>query len=388
MSKHHSIQNELANLADENLHRELRDLPHTGGKFQIGDKEFLNFSSNDYLDLANNEQLKNAAIKTIGQMGCGATSSRLMTGHTPAHVELESALAAFTNMNNALVFPSGYQANLAVLTSLADPNGVIFSDALNHASIVDGCRLSKSPVEIYGHNDMNVLSQALEACSAPGRKIIVTDTLFSMDGDQANLVELDRLARRFDAYLVVDEAHAMGVYGEGKGLCRECGIKPDVLVGTLTKSFGSGGGFAASTSECIELIVNKARSFIFSTGLAPVCAGTALEAIRIISEQPHLGKSLLEKAALFRQLLNANEKIVEDGDSQIIPLIIGSNDETMKLSAQLFDRGIIVSGIRPPTVPEGSSRLRFSITLAHTEEDLHRAASIICTTLSEFRVLK
>lgn len=375
-------------LADENLHRELRELPHTGGKFQIAGKDYLNFSSNDYLNLANNERLKSAAVETINHMGCSATSSRLMTGHTPAHAILENSLAQFTSMDDALVFPSGYQANLSVLTSLADSTGMIFSDELNHASIVDGCRLAKSPTQIYRHNDVEHLEDLLKNNTVSGRILIVTDSLFSMDGDIARLTDLARISEKYDAFLIVDEAHAMGIFGNGTGLCNEYKIKPDVLVGTLTKSFGSGGGFAASSTECIELIVNKARSFIFSTGLAPACAGVALEALAIMSEQPQLGRTLLENASLFRKLLNENEKIVENDNSQIVPILVGGNDETMQLSAQLYKQGIIVSGIRPPTVPEGSSRLRFSITLAHTEDDIYQAASIVASILSESRVLK
>jgi 8-amino-7-oxononanoate synthase len=377
-----SIQRELRQLDDDNLTRFLRTLSSVGGKVVIEGRPFLNFSSNDYLNLANDPRLKKAAQEAVEVYGCGATASRLMAGHLTIHGDLEARLAAWTGLEAALVFPSGFQANLGVITTLAGRDGAVLSDALNHASIVDGCRLAKAETHIYPHGDAARAADALRRVDVSGRRVMVTDTLFSMDGDVAPVAALSALAQEHGAYLAVDEAHALGVLGEGRGLCHEVGVRPDVMVGTLTKSLGSGGGFVAGSRDFIDLLLNKARSFIYSTGLAPACAGSALEALRILEMEPGLGEELLRRSDYLRAQLRGHGVDIPEDRSQIIPIPVGSNAAAMALSRALYDQGILVAGVRPPTVPEGTARLRISVTLAHDEADLMRLAGTLADALA------
>lgn len=372
-----SFEAELKHLAEEGLARSLRPLSQVGGKIAIYGHEILNFSSNDYLDLAGDPRLKAAAKRAVDQYGCGATASRLMAGDLTLHETLETRLARLVRQEAALVLPSGFQANLAAISVLAGPGGTIFSDALNHASIVDGCRLAKAEVHVYRHGDLDRLETLLKQTRVSGRKIIVSDTVFSMDGDLVPVRELRALADRHGAYLLMDEAHALGVFGGGSGLCAEAGAKPDVTVANMTKALGSGGGFVAGSRAFIDLLVNKARSFIFSTGLAPACAGSALEAVNIVESEPDLGAELLRRARLFHERLQHAGFDLADNQSQIIPIVIGDNRTATALSEELLRQGLLVAAVRPPSVPVGTARLRVSITLAHTDEDLARAADTL-----------
>ena len=377
-----SIRHELQQLDDDELTRFLRTLSSAGGKVVVDDQPFLNFSSNDYLNLASDLRLKEAAKKSVDEFGCGATASRLMAGHLTIHAELEARLADWTGMEAALVFPSGFQANLGMLTTLAEAHGAVLSDALNHASIVDGCRLAKADTYIYPHCDALQAAALMKKLDVSGRRVVVTDTLFSMDGDHAPIEALSALTREHNAYLAVDEAHALGVFGNGRGLCHETGIRSDIIVGTLTKSLGSGGGFVAGSKDFIDLLLNKARSFIYSTGLAPPCAGSALEALRILEAEPGLGEELLSRSDFLRAQCRERGVEVPKDRSQIIPITIGSNATVMALSRALYDQGILVAGVRPPTVPEGTARLRISVTLAHEEADLVRLADTLAAVLA------
>ena len=374
------ISDELSSIEKEGLLRFLHTLPAVGGRLEWDGREILNFSSNDYLNLAGDERLKRAAKRAVDHYGCGATASRLMAGHLVLHEELEAHLAGLVREEAALVFSSGYQANLGVMTTLARRGETIFSDTLNHASIVDGCRLSGARVQIYRHCDMDHLESLLSANGTNGRKIIVSDSVFSVDGDLAPVEELAELAQRYHALLIIDEAHAIGVMGNGGGLCRERGVHPDVIVGTMSKALGSGGGFAAGSEDFYALLVNRARSFIFSTGLAPACLGSAIAAIDIIQEQKTLGRELLAKAEHFKDILRDRGFEVPDARSQVIPIIIGDNQATVDLSHKLLEDRLLVTAIRPPTVPEGTARLRLSVTLAHTEEDFIHAADVLAET--------
>lgn len=386
MNNQESINKDLAALDEDGLTRSLRTLQESGGKIEWNGKPYLNFSSNDYLNLANDPRLKAGAVQAVENFGCGATASRLMAGHLAIHESLEQNLAAWLQMDRCLVFPSGFQANLGMITSVADKSSVIFSDALNHASIVDGCRLSGAQIQIYDHCDCDHLEQLLKSTSAPGRKLIVSDSVFSMDGDHAPLTRLSELARKHDCLLAIDEAHALGVFGEGRGLCQALGITPDIIVGTMTKSFGSGGGFIASSAPFQSLFINKARSFIFSTGLAPACAGSALAAIDVMQNDPALGPELLRRSQLLRDQLSDNGVDVPDDNSQIIPIMIGSNAEAVRIMNALLDLGILLAAVRPPSVPEGTARLRISATLAHLDADLQHAAKTIAHALQPTRV--
>ncbi len=382
-----SFEDELAALEEDGLSRKLAALPAAGGKLTIDGREVLNFSSNDYLNLANDPRLKEAAKAAVDAYGCGATASRLMAGDLVLHERLEARLARLVRHEAALVFPSGFQANLGAITTLAGEDGVIFSDELNHASIVDGCRLAKAQVHIYPHRDMQHLEELLQLCHGGGRRVVVSDAGFSMDGDLAPVAALRDLADRHGAYLLIDEAHGLGVFGNGAGLCAEMSVKPDVIVANMTKALGSGGGFVSASREFIDLLLNKARSFIFSTGLAPACAGSALKAVEIVEAEPGLGQELLRRSKLLRASLQETGFEVPGDPSQIIPLVIGSNEVAVGISNALLEQGVLITAVRPPSVPEGTARLRLSTTLAHAEDDLRRAADVIASVALEAGVL-
>lgn len=369
-------------LREQGLYRHLRALSRSGGHAQFDGRAMLNFSSNDYLDLANDTRLKAGATAALERYGCGATASRLMAGHLELHAELERRLAALVGQETALVFPTGFQANLGVLTALAGPGDAIFSDALNHASIVDGCRLSRAAVHVYPHRDVDALRALLQRADRFRRRIIVTDSVFSMDGDEAPVATLTDLAEKHDAFLVVDEAHAIGVFGSGGGLCRETGVTPDVTIGTLSKALGGEGGFAACAAHVRELIINMARSFIFSTGLAPACAGSAIAALDVLAAEPARGATLLQRAHLFREALRARGIEVHTDRSPIVPVVIGDNESAVALADALLARGVLAAAVRPPSVPEGTARLRFSLTLAHMETELKNVATIVAETVA------
>lgn len=344
--------------------------------------EGLCFSSNDYLGLSRHAAVIGAAQAAISAHGAGAGASRLMAGETAAHARLEAALAAFLGMEAALVFPSGYQGNIGLLTALAGRDSVIFSDALNHASLIDGARLSRSAVQVYAHNDLAELESRLTQTVCKGRKIVVTESVFSMDGDCAPVEEIAALAARAGAWLVVDEAHAVGVLGGGRGLCAARGARADVLLGTLSKALGSQGGFVACSSAVRDLLINKARTFIFSTGLAPANAAAAEAALGLIRNTPGMGADLLRKAALFREALRAGGLTVP-GETQIVPVLLGDEAVTMRAAEACRTRGLTVHGIRPPTVPAGQCRLRLSVSLAHSDAELLDAASKIIEAVRE-----
>jgi 8-amino-7-oxononanoate synthase len=376
------LQEELDALRDAGLWRSLKPRPGAGGVLEENGARILNFSSNDYLDLARHARLEMAAVRAVSKWGTGAGASRLMSGHFPLHDDLEEALARLCGQETALLFPTGFQANLGVITSLAGRDDVIYSDALNHASIIDGCRLSRATLRVYPHNDTAALRDLLAAEGPCRRRIIVTDSVFSMDGDCADVAALHAVAQEFDAWLVVDEAHAVGVFGNGGGVCRAVGITPDVTVGTLSKALGSGGGFAATSQPVRDLLINRARSFIYTTGLSPACVGSAHEAVRLIEDYPDLGANLLRNTRAFVTMLKDHGVETLPTDSQIVPIMVGDNTQAVALAEALQEDHILVTGIRPPTVPKGTARLRLSLTLAHTESDLRHAAQRIAAVLT------
>ncbi len=365
----------LDDLARAGRLRSLSPLEHVGGRFEINGDTFRNFSSNDYLNLASDPRLKRAACDAVDRYGTGATASRLMAGNLDLHESLERALAELVGQPSALVFATGYQMNVGVMSGLFDAQWTIFSDALNHASIVDGCRLSRADVRVFPHNDVDAIARLMS--QTPGYKAIVVESVFSMDGDLAPLTALHALAREHGAMLIVDEAHAIGINGNGGGVCRELGILPDITLGTLGKSLGSAGGFAACSELLRDVLINRARPMIFSTGLAPACAGAALEAVRIVRESPHLGRELLEKSARLRAHVSEMGIDVRDDASPIIPIIVGDDEAAVALSEALREQHILAKAVRPPTVPQGTSRLRLSITLAHTESDINALAEAL-----------
>lgn len=377
----HPYEQELQSIRDDNRWRTLRQWSGTGGVIVHEGRRYLNFSSNDYLDLSGHNALKDGVRNALERYGCGATASRLMSGDLDLHHELEASIAALTDQESALVFPSGYQANVGVLGALAGPGDTIYSDALNHASIIDGARLSRAAIQVYRHGDGEHLAELLESAPEAGRKIIVTDSVFSMDGDVAPLDVIGELAEEHDAVLVVDEAHALGVFGGGGGVCIECGISPALVTGTFGKAFGAGGAFAAGDTTYRDLLINKARSFIYSTGLTPVNAAAAHAAVGLVERDISLGLELLDRSAEFQDRLTDRGIPIVPSETQIIPVLVGDNQRVMDYADALLAEGLIVTGIRPPTVPEGTARLRFSVTLSHSKEDLRFAAEVVAKVM-------
>lgn len=384
-----NIENELNKLKEQDQLRSLVALPACGGKFVHNGREMLNFSSNDYLDLAADERLKKAAVEAIRKWGCGATGSRLMSGHFDIHAQLEERLAELLGYESALVFGSGFLTNVGVISSLAESRDLIYFDRLNHASLIDGIRLSGARWKRFRHNDVEDLRKLLEkGADAVGRKFIVIDSVFSMDGDIGPLEEIHALAREHQACLIVDEAHAVGIFGpQGAGVCRERGLQPDLVTGTFSKSFGGYGGFAVCSAEIRAWLINKARPFIFSTGLPPASVASSLKGIQILREEPNLGTGLLEKAESFHGFLQRKGFNLLPFQSQIIPVIVGENEKAVRLAEALWDEGLYVKAIRPPTVPKGTARLRLSVTLAHGPEDLRQAAEKLASVSRRLEVL-
>ncbi len=365
------IGEELGRLERQGLRRELlwRQGPQ-GPCVRLEGRELIHFGSNDYLGLAGDPRLVAAAIEAARREGWGSGASPLILGRSQTHQQLEEALARFEGTEDALVFPSGFAANLGAIAALVGPGDAVFADCNNHASLWDGCRLSRADVRAYAHGDWEQLDRLL-ARSPARRKLIVTDGLFSMDGDLAPLGELVRVAQRHAAMLLVDEAHATGVFGpQGRGTAEALGVEPhvSVRVGTLSKALGCAGGFVAGSRRLIQWLVHAARPYMFSTAGPAANAGAALAALDIVRREPHRRTHLLARATSLRQQLGALGWNVGNSASQIIPLIVGEVDEALRLAHRLRQCGLFVPAIRPPTVPEGQARLRISLTAAHTDE--------------------
>lgn len=321
-------------------------------------RDLVSFASNDYLGLSAHPSVIEAACEALHRWGAGSGASRLVTGSRPVHAELELALARWKSAEAAVCLSSGYAANLAVLTSFGGPGTTVFSDELNHASIVDGCRLSRAEVSIYRHRDMDQLAQLLRAAKGPC--VVVTDTVFSMDGDMAPLQDLCGLCRKYGALLVLDEAHAV----LGPDLPRDTDGFSVVRVGTLSKTLGSLGGFVAGSRQAIDLIINTARSYIFTTALTPADAAAALRALEVLQSED--GGQLL---ARLRELVH---RVTPGHPSPIIPIVLGNEEVAIAASARLLEAGIWVPAIRPPSVPEGTSRLRVTVSAAHSDQEVDR----------------
>ena len=370
------LEAELAELEVEHRRRacpEMSGQSRTRPRFARHPAPLRSFSSNDYLGLAGHPDLASAAAEAALREGFGASASRLVTGDLPAHRALERDLADYVSRPAALVFPTGYQTNLGVLGALARPGDLIVSDALNHASLIDGCRLSRARIEVYPHGDARAARQLLAAGKDARRRLLVTESLFSMDGDVAPLSELAEAAETTQAVLIVDEAHALGVAGpEGRGLCAAAGIVPDVLVGTLGKAFGAAGGFAAGAPAFRDLLVNRARTFVFTTALPPPVAAAARAALKLITapEGTRRRAALDTNRLLLGNRLAAAGLVPGPAPGPILPVVLGSETRALGASAALAARGFFVPAIRPPTVPAGTSRLRVTLSSAHTPEDV------------------
>ena len=371
------IQEELERLRREGLFRKLRHVEGEQGPTLILDgQEVLNFSSNNYLGLANHLALREAAKNAVDRYGCGSGASRLISGNMALHEALEAKIAALKGTEAALVFNSGYQANIGILTALVGEGDIIFSDSLNHASIIDGCRLARAKTVVYPHRDIDQLEDELKRAPTKSRKLIVTETLFSMDGDEAPLAEIVDLGDRYGAMVMVDEAHATGVFGpNGAGVVAKLGLGKHVLVqmGTLGKALGGFGAYVAGSRALRELLINCCRSFIFTTSLPPSVMAMSIAAIELLYEEPERRLALWHNCRAMREGLKKLGFPLGESQSQIQPLIIGDAQKCMVFSERLLEKGIFAQGIRPPTVPPGTSRLRITLMATHTHEHLHRA---------------
>lgn len=370
------IEQRLEELRSQNLYRQLKVVDsEQGPTVVLNGQNVLNLSSNNYLGLANHPTLKEAAKEALDRYGCGSGASRLISGNMTAHEDLEQHLARFKGTEAALVFNSGYQANVGVIAALVEKGDVVLSDELNHASIIDGCRLSRASVSVYRHCDMNHLKNLLEEAPPKSHKLIVTESVFSMDGDIAPLCEMVELAERYGAMMMVDEAHATGVRGpNGAGVVAELGLGAEIMVqmGTLGKALGAFGAYVAGSAELKELLINRARSFIFTTALPPVVLAMASAAVKLVEKEQARQRALQRNTEQLRKGLNKFGYSV-GGSTQIIPVIVGNEQSCMQLAARLLESGIYVQGIRPPTVPVGTSRLRITTMATHTAKQMDRA---------------
>jgi len=341
----------------------------------IAGSRVINLCSNDYLGLAADPSIARATADALLEHGLGAGASRLVTGTHALHRRAEVRLARYVDKPSALLFATGYAANVGAVQALVGKDDVIFSDALNHASLIDGARLSRARVIIYRHADPEQLAQLLAQHRAHYRAaLVITESLFSMDGDLAPIAELRALCDHYDAGFYVDEAHALGVLGpKGQGLCAELSVHADVLVGTLGKAFGCSGAFVAGSAELTTLLENRARSFVFSTAAPHALAAAIVTACELVEHADERRAQLLANALHLREQLASFGYNVPSGRGPIIPAIIGAPDAVMSLSRALFERGVFVQGIRPPTVPAGTSRLRITPLATHTPAQLERA---------------
>jgi len=380
------LNRRLAALKEQGLRRELRrvDSPQ-GSRIEIGGKSFLNFSSNDYLGLANHPALKEAAIKAVEKFGAGAGASRLICGSLAPFHELEESLAAFKGAEAALTFSTGYAAALGTITALVGKDDIVIVDKLVHASIVDAARLSGAKLRIFTHNDLNDLEDILKWAAKSqiaNRKLqilIVTESIFSMDGDAAPLREMVALKEKYGAWLMVDEAHATGLCGKnGRGLADELGVsgRIEIQMGTLGKALGASGGYLCGSRALIDLLVNRARSFIFSTAPVPAAAAAATAGI----QQAKSAEGNVRRKSLWQLVERLNSKLKTKNSkfrSAIIPFIIGDEAKTVELTSALRGQNIFIPAIRFPTVARGAARLRVTLTAAHTQEDVEALAQTL-----------
>jgi glycine C-acetyltransferase/8-amino-7-oxononanoate synthase len=373
------VASRLEELRESGLHRRLRLVESPQGpRVLLDGRPVLLLCSNDYLGLADSAEVRDAAAQAALRWGAGAGASRLISGNMAPHRRLEERLAAFKGYEAALLFGSGYLANVGAISALAGRDAVVFSDELNHASIVDGCRLARAETFVYRHGDVEHLARGLSEAGERA-SLIVTDGVFSMDGDVAPLEDLVRLAREHNCRLMVDEAHATGAMGPGgRGSVAAAGLSEevDLVVGTLGKALGSYGAYVCAGSELSEYLLNTARSFIFSTALPPPVLAAALAALGVLEAEPERVETLNANAAALREALVAEGLAAGGGQSQIVPLEVGDAGRTMELCERLLERGVFAQGIRPPTVPAGSSRLRFSVMATHEPADLRDAARL------------
>lgn len=381
---------ELEELERTGMRRTLRTVDGVGPRAVVDGREVLLLCSNNYLGLAGHPALIEAAAAATRRYGAGSGASRLVSGTLPPHVALEERLAAFKGSEAALLFNSGYAANTGILQGLFGPDDTIFSDALNHASLIDGCRLSRARTLVYPHADTAALAGLLarEAPHRRGRWLIVSDGVFSMDGDIAPLAELCRLKEAYDALLMVDDAHGTGVLGaSGRGTAEHCGClgRIDLQMGTLGKALGGAGAYLAAPRVVIDTLINRSRPLIFSTSLPPAVPAAALAALDLVEgeEGAQLRRRLTANRELFAGRLGAAGLELLASATQIVPVLVGDPAPTMAMTRRLLAEGLFLQGIRPPTVPEGTCRLRATVMATHDPAELREAAALIAAACRE-----
>lgn len=395
MERQTELQNryisELDQLRQLSQKRELVEIEHAEQPWLYKNgKRMLNLASNNYLGLAGHERLKQAACTAIAKYGCGATASRLIVGNHPVYRQAEKALADWKKCAAGLIFNSGYTANVGIISCLAGRDGIIFSDKLNHASIVDGILLSRAEYKRYRHNDLNHLESLLQKTPREKQKLIVTDSVFSMDGDIADLRGLVTLKERYNAILMVDEAHSGGVYGpNGEGYVHCLGLQErvDIQMGTFSKALGCFGAYVTGDRWLIEYLVNKSRSLIYATALPPAVLASVTEAIALVRDGQRLRETLHANSLFFRRELTRLGFNTGGSETQIVPVLIGSNEKTVMFSQRLQEAGIAAFAVRPPTVPENQARIRFTVMATHERQDLADAIGKIADAGRELGVI-
>lgn len=379
------IEDELRTIHDSNLFRHLTELQ--SGQYPevtIDGKNYILLASNSYLGLSTDPRVIRAASESLEKYGTGSGGSRLVSGSSDIHRQLEERIASFKNTESAILFSSGYLANFGIISSLVGAGDVIYSDELNHASIIDGCRLSKADIRIYRHLDMDHLSELLENETKTGKKLIVTDTVFSMDGDLVDLAALVELSEKHGCILMVDEAHATGVLGErGSGATEYFGVEArvPVVMGTLSKAVGSLGGYIAGSKQLTDYIRNRVRSYIFDTSLPAASVAASIKAIEIIEGEQERRDHLWYLINMFKSGIGDMGLKILDTNSAIIPVLIGEPEETLAFAAELRKQGVYTPAVRPPSVPPGKCRIRASLMASHSEEHIEKA-------LEAFRMAK
>ena len=376
----HWLEEDLGAIRSDNLFRPVRvRLGRQSGSVTLNDLQLINFGSNDYLGYAGDSRLIKASAKGACSEGAGAGASPLVSGHSALHESLGQNISSLLDTEETLIFPSGYAANTSTIACLTGPHDLIVSDAHNHASIIDGCRLSGANVQIYPHRNITEAANLLRSIPAR-RRLIVTDSLFSMDGTIAPLADMAQLAHDTKSMLLVDEAHATGLFGiHGSGLVEETGIASSVAVriGTLSKALGSSGGFVSGHRTLIDYLRHRARSWMFSTAHPPASAAVAIEAIKLLSEEPFRRKKLTESAALFRQKLLSHGVDIGDAEAHVVPVFVKTPQRAVQIAASLVRDGFFVPAIRPPSVPTGSSLLRVSLSYRHTQDTIDSLSNSI-----------
>jgi predicted pyridoxal phosphate-dependent acyltransferase len=380
----------LEEIKARDLYRQLRVIhgPQSA-RVQVDGQRAVLLSSNNYLGLAEHPALREAAIQALERYGCGAGASRSISGTMESHRELEERIARFKGCEEALVFSTGYMANIGLLTTVVEEGDLILSDEFNHASIVDGCRLSRAEVWVYRHRDMDHLEDLLKR-STHRRRLIVTDGVFSMEGDIAPLPAIRALADQYGPLVMVDDAHATGVLGEGgRGTAEHFDLmgRIDIQMGTLGKALGGFGAYVAGSRDLIDFLINRCRTFLYTTALPPAIAAIALAALEVVEREPQLRKRLWENTAYFKEGLESLGFNMGMSETPICPILIGDNALTMEADHRLMARGVFVQGIRPPTVPPQGSRLRAALMATHTEKDLKNALDAFQTVGEELGLI-